>query len=50
MEPMFHTYQEFYTFTESVIYILIVIGLVGVVFFWRFLTGKDDEHQKRSSM
>lgn len=42
MEPDFYTYQEFYTHTKAVIYLLMVAGLIGIAFFWNFLSGKDD--------
>jgi hypothetical protein len=42
MEPVYYTYQEFYTHTKGVIYVLMIAALIGFVFFWRFLTGKDD--------
>jgi hypothetical protein len=43
MEPTFHTYQEFYLHTEAITYILIVISLIGIAWFWNFLSGKDNQ-------
>ena len=42
MESIFYTLQEFYTFTKGVTYILIILALIGFVWFWSFLSGKDD--------
>jgi hypothetical protein len=43
MEPIYYTYQEFFTHTKGIAYILMAAGLIGIAFFWRFLSGKDDE-------
>lgn len=43
MENIFYTYQAFYTHTKSVLYLLMVAALIGFVFFWHFLTGRDDK-------
>ncbi len=43
METIFYTYQEFYTHTKAVTYILIIASLIGVACFWSFLAGKDDD-------
>jgi len=43
MEPMFHTYQEFYLHTEAITYLMIVAALIGIAWFWNFLSGKDNE-------
>ena len=43
MEPIFYTYQEFYTYTKGIIYILIIASLIGVACFWNFLAGKDED-------
>ena len=47
MEPGFYTYQDFYTHTKAVIYLLMVVGLIGIALFWNFLSARDD-HTKRS--
>lgn len=36
-----HTLQEFMLHTKNIIYILIVLGLVAMPAFWRFLNGRD---------
>ena len=43
MEPIFYTYQEFYTHTKGVTYILIVASLICIAFFCRYLEGKDKD-------
>jgi hypothetical protein len=43
MEPMFHTYQEFYLHAEAITYLMIVAALIGIAWFWNFLSGKDNE-------
>ena len=43
MEPTFYTYQEFHTHIEAITYILIVGSLIGIAFFWKFLSGKDND-------
>ena len=43
MEGAFHTLQEFMTYTKGVVYIIMVLALLAVVGFWRFLAGNDDQ-------
>ena len=43
MEQAFYTLQDFMVHTKAVIYVLMGLWLVGVVGFWRFLTGRDDD-------
>lgn len=43
MEPIYYTYQQFFTHTKGIAYILMVVALIGIAFFWRFLSGRDDE-------
>ena len=38
-----HTLQEFFAHTKGVIYLLIIVTLIGMTAYWRFLTAKDDE-------
>ena len=38
-----HTLQEFMLHTKNIIYILIVMVLVAMPAFWKFLTGGDEE-------
>jgi hypothetical protein len=41
--PMeFYTLQEFFTYTKGVIYLLVILALIGMAGFWRFLDGGDD--------
>ncbi len=44
MNSIFYTYQDFYTHTKGVAYLLMFAALIGFIFFWKFLTGKDDEN------
>ncbi len=43
MEGIYHTLQEFMLHTESVTYILILCTLVGIAWFWGFLSERDDD-------
>jgi len=43
MEQVFYTLQDFMVHTKAVIYVLMGLWLVGVIGFWRFLTGTDDD-------
>jgi hypothetical protein len=43
MGNTFYTLQDFYTHTKGVTYILIIFALIGIGFFWSFLSQKDDE-------
>jgi hypothetical protein len=43
MEKVFHTLHDFMLRTESITYILIVVALCGFIFFWRFLSERDDD-------
>jgi hypothetical protein len=45
METIFYTYQDFYTHTKGVLYLLMFVALFGITLFWRFLSGKDDEEK-----
>jgi hypothetical protein len=47
MEPIYYTYQGFYTHTKAITYILIIASLIGIAFFWNFLTGKDDDKNEK---
>jgi hypothetical protein len=40
-----HTLQDYMLHTESITYILIVGALVGITFFYHFLTDKDDDEK-----
>lgn len=41
MDGTFHTLHEFMIHTENVTYWLILASLLGIVGFWRFLSGRD---------
>ena len=43
METLFYTYQDFYTHTKGVTYLLMIISLIGIACFWNFLAGKDED-------
>ena len=45
MEETIHTLQDYMLQTESITYILIVGALVGITFFYRFLTERDDDDE-----
>jgi len=42
MENAIYTLHDFMLRTESLTYILIVAALCGFIFFWRFLSERDD--------
>ena len=46
MDRIFHTLQEFMTFSKGVTYALMGIGLILFVGFWRFIDGYDEEKKK----
>ena len=43
MENIFYTLQEFMAFTKGVTYILIVVILLGMLGFWKFIVARDDD-------
>ncbi len=43
MEQVFYTLQDFMVHTKAVVYVLMGLWLIGVVGFWRFLTGGDED-------
>ena len=43
MEGAIQTLQDYMFRTESITYLLIVAALVGITFFYRFLTERDDD-------
>lgn len=43
MKDMFYTLYDFLTYTKGVTYILIVLILIGMLGFWKFLTGRDED-------
>jgi len=46
MTHSIHTLHDFMLRTEGITYILIVVALVGFVFFWRFLTDRDEDGER----
>lgn len=46
METIFYTYQDFYTHTKGVLYLLMFAALFAIALLWRFLSGRDDEETK----
>jgi hypothetical protein len=42
MQNVFYTLHDFMLRTESLTYIMIVAALCGFIFFWRFLSERDD--------
>jgi len=45
MEGTIHTLQEYMFQTESITYIIIVAALLGITFFWLFLSQRDDDDE-----
>ena len=43
MENIFYTLQDFLTHTKGVTYIIIVLTLIGMLLFWKFLAARDDD-------
>jgi hypothetical protein len=43
MENLFFTLQEFMTHTKAAAYLLMGGALIGLLMFWRFLTGRDEK-------
>jgi hypothetical protein len=41
----FYTLQDFMLHTENITYIIIVAALIGITFFYRFLTDRDDDEE-----
>jgi hypothetical protein len=39
------TLHEYMLRTDSITYILVVAALIGITFFYRFLTERDDEEE-----
>jgi len=45
MEGTIYTLQDYMLHTESITYILIVGALIGITFFYRFLTERGDDEK-----
>lgn len=43
MENIYFTLQDFMTHTKGVVYIIMVVALISITAFWRFLTDRDDD-------
>ena len=43
MEATIHTLHEFMLRAESITYILILAGLIGITIYWWFLTERDED-------
>ena len=43
MESTIHTLHEFMLRAESITYILILTGLIGITIFWWFLSERDED-------
>ena len=43
MDNIFFTLQDYLTHTKGVAYILIVLILLGMLGFWNFLAGRDND-------
>ncbi len=43
MENTIQTLQDHMLHTETITYIIVVAALIGITFFYRFLTEKDDD-------
>jgi hypothetical protein len=46
MTQTINTLHDFMLRTEGITYVLIVVALVGFVFFWRFLTDRDEDGER----
>ena len=45
METTIYTLQEYMLHTESIAYIIIVAALIGITFFYRYHTERDDDEE-----
>lgn len=43
MEQAFYTLQDFMVHTKAVVYVVMGLSLLGILGFWLFLTGKDQD-------
>ena len=43
MENTIHTLHDYLLHTDSITDIIIVAALIGITFFYRFLTDRDDD-------
>ncbi|MGD0827245.1 MAG: sulfate respiration complex protein HmcD [Desulfobaccales bacterium] len=45
MEHHFYTLFDFLVYTKGAVYILMGVMLLGILGFWLFLTGRDEEKE-----
>ncbi len=43
---IFYSLQDFMIYSKSVTYILMALGLLGLLGYWIFLTGRDESIRK----
>ncbi len=43
MHGIYYTLQDFMTHTKGVTYIIMVLALISITAFWRFLSDRDDD-------
>ena len=43
MSHAIHTLQEYMLHTKTQTYLLATVFMIGLIFFWYFLTGKEDK-------
>lgn len=46
MESVFYSLQDFMVCTKTATYILMGLGLLGLLGYWLFLTGRDEQQRK----
>lgn len=46
METIFYSLQDFMLSTKTMTYILMGLGLLGLLGYWLFLTGRDESIRK----
>ena len=46
METIFYSLQDFMVHTKSITYILMGLGVLGLLGYWLFLTGRDEKIRK----
>jgi len=46
METIFYSLHDFYVCTKSATYICMGLGLLGLLGYWLFLTGRDEKMRK----
>lgn len=46
MDSIFYSLQDFMVFTKGIVYILMGLGVLGLLGYWIFLTGRDEKIRK----